>query len=406
MLQNRASSLHGGRNDDIEILRAVAVLLTLACHFGNLLHWDGNWSNALKGMPLWGGVDLFFCISGFVIASSLLRQQRAGTFAQLGVPFYLRRIFRIWPAALLWLLVPLVAAHYFNVTGAFGSVRGNLPGSAAAVAQVANFYSMVCQPSLAAHLPCGKPEIYWSLSLEEQFYLVFPLLLYFLRRSTVRAVLVALVCVQFFLFRPVESPLWNLRTDAICLGVLIALAMADGILPSGRLAARRSLSGWLAVGLIACVAALPAAQWLRVNVGLLAFVSAALVLIASENANLILPIGRARPLLLWVGSRSYAIYLVHDPCYWATREIFQRLDPHAHFSDAFAIPFIVTAFALIALTSDATYRLVETPLRNLGRNLASRYERGLPVATPPTVPAAPAVLALLRRRQKPRLLPP
>ena len=406
MLQQRVSSIHGGRNDDIEVLRAVAVLLTLACHFGNLLHWDGTWSHALRGLQLWGGVDLFFCISGFVIASSLLRQQRAGRFAQLAVPFYLRRMFRIWPAALLWLLVPLLAAHYFNMTGAFGAVREDLPGSAAAALQVANFYSMACNHSLSAYLPCGKAEVYWSLSLEEQFYLVFPLLLYFLRRNTLRAVLVALVLVQFFLFRPVESPLWNLRTDAICLGVLIALSMADGMLPSGRLAARRSFSGWLALGLIACVAALPAAQWLRVNVGLLALVSAALVLIASENANLILPIGRARSLLLWVGSRSYAIYLVHDPCYWATREIFQRLDPQAHFSDAFTVPFIVTGLALTALVSDATYRLVETPLRNVGRNLASRYERGLPVAKTPAVPVAPAVLALVRRRQKPRLLPP
>ena len=76
-------------------LRAIAVLAVLAYHAG---------LDVAQGGFL--GVEVFFVISGFVIASSLLRQPRETRFRDFAQPFYVRRIFRIWPAALLWLLIP------------------------------------------------------------------------------------------------------------------------------------------------------------------------------------------------------------------------------------------------------------------------------------------------------------
>ncbi|MBV8855258.1 MAG: hypothetical protein JOY91_17740, partial [Sinobacteraceae bacterium] len=55
---------HRARNDDIEALRAVAVLFTLACHINTLLAWKGGAAETLQHWGFWGGVDLFFCISG------------------------------------------------------------------------------------------------------------------------------------------------------------------------------------------------------------------------------------------------------------------------------------------------------------------------------------------------------
>src|SRR5215469_12060873 len=114
MSRDRPSS-HDAINTDIEVLRGVAVSFVVLCHIPDgLLRQPGPIRTLLEPMAFWGGVDLFFAISGFVIASSLLRQRRSSRFRDFAVPFYVRRIFRIWPAALLWLFIPLLASKFFN----------------------------------------------------------------------------------------------------------------------------------------------------------------------------------------------------------------------------------------------------------------------------------------------------
>ena len=161
------------KNQDIEALRAVAVIFTVLCHLIDLVTWKGDWTALFPKINYWGGVDLFFCISGFVIAGSLIRQQRPGSFRDFAVPFYIRRIFRIWPPALFWLGVSLLATIVFNSSLAFGHFKSVLGDATAAALQVANFYYMSCTGD------CGKEAVYWSLSLEEQFYLIFPFLAVF-----------------------------------------------------------------------------------------------------------------------------------------------------------------------------------------------------------------------------------
>ena len=381
----------GSRNEDIEVLRAVAILFTVMAHFRVLFFWPDSWVASIDGLPFWGGVDLFFCISGFVITGTLMRHARGARFAELGVPFWIRRVFRIWPAALLWLAIPLLCARYFNDSGAFGSWRANVPGASAAAAQVANLYFMVCEDGAGARWPCGRLDVYWSLSLEEQFYLVFPWLFFFLRLPVLRAVLIALVLAQLFLPRPLGSDLWLMRTDAIALGVLIALSCSRGSvspwLPA-PLRERRTATFFstLLIAMIALLCLKPFA----LQVGALALVSAGLVLVASANANVICPVPALRPFLLWTGSRSFAIYLAHNPCFWATREIFNRLYPGTAFSDAFVIPVAIVGTGLVILASEATYRIVERPIRDLGRSIADRFSarRAYSSGPRPVPPAA------------------
>jgi peptidoglycan/LPS O-acetylase OafA/YrhL len=364
-----------GRNDDIEVLRAAAVLLTLICHINTLLSWRGPHIQSLEYLSFWGGVDLFFCISGYVIAGTLLRQQASGTFRALAVPFYIRRIYRIWPAAFLWLLLPLLAAQFFNHSGVFGHLHSVSPATLAAALQVENVYASLCGHS--PEMPCGQADVYWSLSLEEQFYLAFPILLFLLSRASLKRTLLVLAVVQIFWPRPYESLVWSLRTDAISLGVLLAVLQAEGSwLPRNSFMQRHAgLLGWSAAGLLLLLALVSVLPALGINVGLLALISAGLLWIASANAGLILPWARLRPLLLWVGSRSFAIYLVHNPCFRATREIFYRLDLLAP-ANTFSWLMLLTAVALIVLCAEATFRLVETPLRLYGRDLARRWEAG------------------------------
>jgi len=361
-------------NTDIEVLRGVAVAFVVICHLpGALLREPGPLRSFVEPLDFWGGVDLFFAISGFVIASSLLRQRKAARFRDFAAPFYLRRIFRIWPAALLWLAIPLLASRYFNSSWAFGHTQVLVKDAVAASLQVANVYFGWCQ--------CGKDTVYWSLSLEEQFYLVFPVLLFFVSARSLRVLLILLVLLQVFLYRPVAGMLWVLRTDSIALGVLIAMLRHED--SAGRFSAAAALSaGWARV---LCVALLAAIAWASVttltmaNAGLLAILSAACVWLASDNRGVVLPWALLRRPLLWTGSRSFAIYLAHYPCMWGTREILHRLRLPEHFSEHSEPMLLVVALGLIFVASDLTFRVVERPLREIGRRLAAGVRAKSPI---------------------------
>ena len=147
---------------DVEGLRAVAVLLVVLFHAG---------VPGLRGGYI--GVDVFFVISGFVITGVLLRE-RAVEHRTSILAFYGRRCRRIIPAATLVIIVTAVAAY--AVLGVVGGDRTAVDGRWAAVF-LANFhFASVGTNYLTATLPPSPLQNYWSLAVEEQFYLVYPTL--------------------------------------------------------------------------------------------------------------------------------------------------------------------------------------------------------------------------------------
>jgi peptidoglycan/LPS O-acetylase OafA/YrhL len=387
------------RIDDVEVLRAVAIAMTLIGHSSELLFWGGRavvWS----ATSLWGGVDLFFCISGYVIARSLIEEvPRSGggaAFLKFAIPFWIKRIFRIWPAAFLWIGIALLLASFFNRTGSFGPLRANLADALAAVLQVANLHYLDCLTFKNGDC-YTLMGIYWSLSLEEQFYILFPFLLFLVPGRFLIPLLVAGVAVQLPLSRPPWSPFWAIRSDTLMLGVLIALVQ---IKPVTRLVEPVFL-GRSAVALVVfgsgvfliCVIPFDPSvvsglatdrPFVWFSTGLLSIVCAVLVFIASFGRSYTFPEGRAKRLLVYVGTRSYALYLVHNPLFFATREIFHDAFPRAIFNRAFTLPFIVTAACLTMTAAELTYRFVETPLRRFGRRKAAEYRLAhLPQEVPP-----------------------
>lgn len=363
------------KNYDIEVLRAIAIVFVVIHHLGYLFPWDGAWRLLFAVTTFWGGVDLFFCVSGFVIASSLLKETKEAnrSFYDVAIPFWIKRVWRLWPAATFWLLMAIVASKIFNASGAFGDFKANLEDGVAAVAQVANFHFLNCW--FYKQGLCGNQGIYWSLSLEEQFYFIFPFLLFFLPRKWLAPTLIGVILLQCFHYRPVGTPLWLIRTDAICYGVLIAMAsgtsLKDRLYPYFLKA--RGTAVAFSVVLIFLLAAIPTNQVVWFDTGLLAVLAAVLVFIASYDAKFILPLPFGEGLLAWIGSRSYAIYLTHLFSFWLTRELFYRLYPGAHFDSSYAAEFAIVGFGLIALLSEGTYRFIEAPLREKGCRIAARY---------------------------------
>ncbi|MBK3464731.1 acyltransferase family protein [Pseudomonas sp. MF6776] len=366
----------GKRIIDIEVLRAIAVLGVLFHHLQGSLFVDS--------MPLlekihgwaqpWWGVDLFFAISGFVIARSLIPTMRGCTTRQQYWEhtrnFWLRRAFRLLPSAWLWLALMLLCCVLINRSGAFGSVDANFQATLAGVLQYANFRFA----DSFFRYEYGSSFVYWSLSLEEQFYLLFPLLIVVCRKYLVWALL-ALVAAQIFTLR--TPLLMVVRTDALALGVLLAMWSAQPSYQHWEPTFLRrpwfGLSTLIVIALLLSFLATDRFTLASYRIGSIAVLSALLVWIASYNRDYLMPVAGLRRILAWVGSRSYGIYLIHIPAYQLVRELVFRLDsagwpsPSGH-----PTVMIFIAIFLIVLLSELNYRLIEIPMRNRGAALVAR----------------------------------
>jgi peptidoglycan/LPS O-acetylase OafA/YrhL len=380
------------KNRDIEILRAAAIFFVLFFHWApHALNRFGQLGDRfLNVTALWSGVDLFFCISGFVIASSLLREfdrapHRAG-FQAFAFPFWIRRMWRLWPSAWLWILVSVVLAYCLNSSGLFGVPRNTVRDGVMAFLNLYNIHYYLCLREQS----CGSLSVYWSLSLEEQFYFIFPFLLFFLRRRTLVLVLISAALLQCLIPRPIEvdsnapSLLWLLRTAAICFGILIALwrgsASYERMKPVAleRWPLRMLVTGLL-LGMLAVVAA-PNLALTRAT-GVLAVVSAILVWIASYRADFIFPrVASLEPVLSWLGSRSYSLYLIHTPLAFLSGELRARMPDSGSVAIGSALSALFTIGSTLAL-SEWNYRFVELPLRRVGRNLARKEHAELALPT-------------------------
>lgn len=372
-LPGEASASH--RIGDIEVLRAIAVLFVVFQHLPDLFPWALPSLTRLQGY-IGGtfGVDLFFAVSGFVIARDLvprlLGAADGSAARRIMLSFWVRRMWRLWPAAWLWLGLILLASVVFNASGAFGSFSANLWGTLAGIFQYANV--RFAENFMVREM--GASYVYWSLSLEEQFYLLFPLLILLFKRQLLWFLL-AVAVVQLCL--PRSLYLMMFRTDALALGILIAL-WSD----------RQSWHGWSRpfaalrepgrlLLMVAAVGAMVVASghdfFNSYSFLVIAPISALLVWMAAYDADFVLRSGPLKSLLMWVGSRSYAIYLIHVPAYFAVRELFFRLGLATSPSLSLLFAYLLSAMFLLFMLAELNYRFVEVPLRRYGVAFSARF---------------------------------
>lgn len=367
------------RINDIEWLRAFAVLGVVVFHSqGNLFSWRPLWlTYFLDHFNYSSGVDIFFAISGFVIARSLLPRLHAchgqpGQALRQITAFWTARAFRLLPSAWLWLGLILLASATLNTTGVFGPFHTNLMAGLAGLFQVANFRFA---ESFGRYY-YGASFAYWSLSLEEQFYLFLPVLIILARRHLV-SVLVFVIVIQAFMTRDLLMIL--LRTDALAWGVLVAwLSQYTGIsrLIPDHQGWRRYVPRLIAYGLLAGIGIIFAAETLSTGtrVAIVAPAAAMLVWIGAYNRDY-LSGGDTflRRFMLWCGSRSYAIYLIHVPTFFLVRELWFRITGISPSGGIEQIALLTAASSLIiGLFAELNFRLLEKPLRDIGKRLSRR----------------------------------
>jgi peptidoglycan/LPS O-acetylase OafA/YrhL len=338
-------------------LRGLALLGVL------LFHADG----ALPGGYL--GVDLFFVLSGYLITSLLVREYRDTGRIDL-YRFWVRRCRRLFPALLS--LIPAIAVYgrYFARPEELATLRGE---ALASLGYFANWHAIFSHRSYWHLFAAPSPlEHTWSLSIEEQFYVVWPLLAAFvLRRRGPRALLAlalvltgASVVAMLLVFSPVDSSRAYLGTDTRMAAILAGAALAIVLTPGSSLpAARVRQLDWLgaAAGLglaVAWCTLRGTNPWLYRG-GFWLTELAVLVLIACavmDKASRVARVLSARPLQL-LGTISYGVYLWHWPVnVFVTTERVQLHGPLLQ-GLRFAITF---AIAIVS------YRYLERPIRRHG----------------------------------------
>ncbi|GAA1493493.1 acyltransferase family protein [Curtobacterium herbarum] len=316
-------SQHTPFRADVHAIRAVAVVLVLVYHL------DVGW---LRGGFV--GVDAFFVVSGYLITGQLLRQLRDT--GRIDLPaFWARRARRLAPAALLVLAATATAAVLLTPREDWPTLGAQLAASALAVENWA--LAAASTDYLAAGDPSTPFEHFWSLGVEEQFYLLWPLLLLAVwwaarrRRRPIpaagdRAVLVtvlvviatSLTCsVVLTATDPAPAYFWpHTRAWEFGVGALLTLAPrvgagAVGAFPGHpRVRAALAATGWL--GLVACGLLLTPTVPYPGAAAVLPIAATALV-IAGRTETGVLGLATRLPPVRWLGRVSYPLYLWHWP---------------------------------------------------------------------------------------------
>jgi peptidoglycan/LPS O-acetylase OafA/YrhL len=316
------------------------------------------------------GVDLFFVLSGFLITSLLLVEGRDTEHIALG-SFWARRARRLLPALGGLIVGVAVYCLVFAQPSELSRIRGD---AFATVAYVANWHSIATGTDYWALFQTPSPlEHTWSLAIEEQFYLIWPLvfvglLAWWKRRAPQAVLVVALVgaaastVLMVLLYDPANASRVYYGTDTRATGILLGGALAALLAIRGPVLTRAGrialeVAGWIGVLVLALA-------WTRLEGqsdtlyrgGFLVCGLAAIAVIATVMHPHRLLLGRAlslRPLCL-LGIVSYGLYLWHWP-------VDLVLDADRTGIDGWPLFFVQTAVAIgIAAVS---YRLLERPIR-------------------------------------------
>lgn len=329
------------------------------------------------------GVDVFFVLSGFLITTLLLQEWAATGTIRLR-QFYMRRALRLLPA--MFAFLTLYAFITLVVGGAFTGPQN--PAAVAVLVVSSALYCVNWVAALGGQLPNSTSHL-WSLAVEEQYYLVWPGLLLVMLRLGFRPGTIAILTLAIALLSA-AMPYWyesasyrrlyygtDFRLQALLLGSLGGQLYATGLIRPSTVSRK-----WFRVALLLALAFLGywlfslhhRSEFLFTGLYFPISVSGTIVVVActylrSGLAHKVL----ASKVLVYVGQRSYALYLWNLPiAYWL-----RSLEPVEH---------VIVAGALSFVAAEVSYRIVERPALRLKHHFAGA-QAPASVAAPGTAAA-------------------
>jgi peptidoglycan/LPS O-acetylase OafA/YrhL len=342
------------RNEAIDLLRGLSILLVVVHHIALRIPLKDGWleqwlPRSLLNAFVYNGYEavfLFFVVSGFLIAGNAL--ERWGSLAAIDLrAFYVRRGARILPCLLL--LVGVLAAFHTLGLAEF-TIEGegqSLPG---AIAAVFGFY-LNWYEGMTGYLP-GNWDVLWSLSIEEVFYLGFPLLCLLVRKPAQLLLLLGLLALSLPMTRAAldANAIWQEKAylpgmAAIATGVMAAL-LARRFAAGAR--ARQLLCAFGCAG-IAGNLLFGGLLWPLLGNGLVLglTLSAGVLLFALHGDTARAPQGTRW--LTSMGRLSYEIYLSHMFVVFATVALYHQLGADPFFGFLWYAPVVLLCWLLGAL---------------------------------------------------------
>ncbi len=370
-------------------LRAFAVLMVFCQHYGAAKAWIFGWG--------WMGVDVFFVLSGFLITGILYdSQDRQHRYRD----FYARRTLRIFPLYYaVWLVILLLtpAAHWqWNWRWIlWPAYVGNyarflflhLPGDPYQFDRILFGQPVERWFGSPMHLWIGH---FWSLCVEEQFYLIWPFVVYTVRRREILlrlciSVIVAMPFVRWFLTLLLPSPLLGMeffyrslptRLDALLIGGLIALLLRgpekQWLSASRRVLLAASSAAFILAYLVSVkLLKLPfygsATNWIGiVGFTLIDLFAAALIVECIHPGSLLGRVLSFKPLRL-LGIISYGFYVYHDLLHDFFALFAMRFFPSMGYAG-----IVMTALLGTTFLATLSYRLMERPILELKAHFTSQ----------------------------------
>lgn len=355
-------------------VRAIAVLVVMVYH---------------AGIPIYGGhlgVNVFFVLSGFLITHLLVDEMAKSGRIAFG-NFYARRALRLYPALLA--LVAVIAIYSLLAPEAIRADQ-SLAATPAVLLYFGNWIRAFRGEDAGASL--GLYEHTWSLAIEEQFYLVWPVViffaLFFTRRLVWAGIIIALGIVGSFTTRLLIAPDGegldrisnglDTQADQLLMGAAMALTVI-AVQRAGRTnhAARLlRYAFWPAVVILGAGIVLwphhGQQWWLRIVMLVVAMSAAVIIGALYLNQRSVVARGLATAPARWIGDRSYGLYLWHYPVFTVL------INPEASMLQRGLMALL--GFALSFAVAHASFELVEKPFLRLKDRLA-RKERAREDAT-------------------------
>ncbi len=361
-MPTQTQSINAVRYPALDGVRGLAVLMVLVWHYipCQVARDAGWWAPYVRRIlyVTGSGVDLFFALSGFLIVGILLdRKDKPGYFST----FYLRRTCRIFPLYFLMLGLYVVAEKWSGLSGA---PEQWLFGDAIPLASYATFTQNIIMGMKPGFGP-GWLAVTWSLAVEEQFYLVIPLLVMLLdtRRLVIVLVSILLVLPWLRILSPGFHNYINLpwRADPLLAGACVALLVrwGRGVELIWQMRGPLIMAGIVLLALVGLMILFPGCLGVFDNT-LYALLYGIVILVARlEMIPSLCHLLRLRT-LQWLGFISYGIYLIHQPASGLLHGMIKHQQPQISGMTDALVTLLATAITL-ALAC-LSYHLLEMPI--------------------------------------------
>lgn len=336
---NVSTAITNGRyRDDIQGLRALAVLAVIAFHFGYLPHG-------------YLGVDIFFVISGYLITGLLYNSILDDRFSI--VEFYIRRTRRILPLALFISTTTLVIGAIIMLPDDMENLAESVfatnvfSNNILQAITTRNYWDIVNEYKALMHT--------WSLGVEEQYYLLYPFLFLALknRRAWLPPLLAILTMASLTLyFLPdideyIKFYYLPFRFFELSAGGLAAIIMARRVLPNPL--------AFLCIVTILCVLIIGIPFASREAQLIVIVVATVGILVSSNHPDLISKLFLQNRMMVALGLISFSLYMWHQPVLVVARYLLGATTKPT---------WLLVSFTLITALSSASYHLIEKPFRN------------------------------------------